>query len=190
MATADVTFSEFEVDKLGFKFPGDEKHALVDCIGTMEEEMEVTTVDKKCRGVIVKHKVVPTGNGTLTVSGHMPKAVYDKIYAMDQETLTDGVTAYGYNKQHPVFSMTGHVFDEDGNEKLKAWPCTVANTGVTRSVENGADEVAEVEMELYVSPDSYGNGLYECLVADLPESMTAQKWMEEFDPATVQAPAA
>lgn len=183
---ADTQFSEFEIDKLGFKFSGDEKHALMDCIGSVEEELEVRTVDKSCRGVVVKHRVVPTGNGTVTISAHFPKDVYDSAYGMKLSTVIDGVRAYGYNKQHPEFSLTEHVVNEDGLEKVKAYPRCVVSSGVTRSVENGGDEVAEVEMEVYVMPDDYGNCMYEALASDLTGSMTAATWMESFDPKSVQ----
>lgn len=186
---ATTQFSEFEVDKLGFKLADDEnakEHTLMSCIGSVEEELEVRTVDKKCRGTVVKHRVYPTGNGTVTISAHFPLDVYNSVYGLTLASLKDGVKGYSRNGKHPVFSMTEHVVNEDGDEKVKAYPCCVMSSGVTRSVENGGDEVAEVEAEVYVMPDDYGICMYECLVDELPEGLTVDAWMKSFDPKNVQ----
>ena len=53
--------------------------------------------------------------------------------------------AYGKNSLHPTFTITADVYDEDDVRKLKAYPMCTMSTGPARKVENGADEVAEVE---------------------------------------------
>lgn len=183
------TGSEFEVKKIGFKFEGEETFQAVECIGSMEEDMAVKTITKKCRGVVRKKRSKGTGEGTVKLSLHIPYAIYVKAFGMDLDSLKDGVYAYGENSRHKVFSMVAQVEDEDGNEKMKAYPNGVMNTGVVRKVENGAEEVAELEMEVGVMPDEYGNGLYETLV-NADDEETVNEWMTAFDPAMVQVESA
>ena len=183
------TGSEFEVKKIGFKFEDADAYETVECIGSMEEDMAVKTVTKKCRGVVRKKRSKGTGEGTVKLTLHIPYAIYVKAFGMDLDSLKEGVYAYGENSRHKVFSMVAQVEDEDGNEKLKAYPNGVMNTGVVRKVENGAEEVAELEMEVGVMPDEHGNGLYEALVESVDESI-ANAWMTSFTPELVQVASA
>ena len=179
-------FSDFELDQLGIKFADAEAYKNANCVGSCEEEMEAKTVTKSCRGVIMKKRSRGTGNGTIKLSLHCPWDIYTEAYGMDLETLIDGVKAYGRNSVHKPFSTVMHITDEDGNEKLKAYPNCVLETGVVRKIENGAEEVAEIELEASVMPDEFGNGLYEALVADLKDETVKTKWMTAFTPALVQ----
>ena len=184
------TGSDFELDQLGFKFAGTEAYVNVSCIGSIEEEMEVKTVTKSCRGVVAKRRSRGTGAGTLKLSAHIPWAVYTEAYGMELDTLKEGVKAYGRNSIHKEFAMVGHVTDEDGNEKLKAYPKCMITTGVVRKIENGAEEVAEMELEIGVSPDDYGNGLYETVVDELTDETIKTTWMTAFTPELVQVASA
>lgn len=183
------TGSEFEIDKLSIKFKDAEAYVAMECIGSLEEEMTVKTVTKKCRGVIRKKRSKGTGEGTLKLSAHVPYEVYVKAFGMDLESLKDGVYAYGQNSVHAEFALAGHVVDEDGNEKLKAYPNCTVTTGVVRKIENGAEEVAELEMEIGVMPDEYGNGMYEAPAEGLAEDI-ASAWMTAFAPDLVQVASA
>lgn len=183
------TGSEFEIDKLGIKFEGEDAYSVMECIGSLEEEMTVKTVTKKCRGVVKKKRSKGTGEGTLKLSAHIPYDMYVKAFGMDLDSLKDGVYAYGQNSVHKAFSATGHVVDEDGNEKLKAYPNCAITSGVARKIENGAEEVAELELEIGVMPDDSGNGLYEAPSEGLDET-TANSWMTAFTPELVQVASA
>lgn len=183
------TGSEFEVKKIGFKFEGESEYVTVECIGALEEDMTVKTVTKKCRGVVRKKRSKGTGEGTLKLNIHMPYDIYVKAYGMKLDSLKEGVYAYGQNSVHKNFAMVADVFDEDGNEKLKAYPNSAMNLGVVRKIENGAEEVAELELEVGVMPDEYGNGLYETLVEEGDEE-TTNEWMTAFDPEMVQVASA
>lgn len=180
------TGSEFELDKLGIKFEGEEAYETVECIGSCEEEMTVKTVTKSCRGVVKKKRSRGTGEGTLKLSAHIPWAVYTKAYGMKLDSLKEGVVAYGQNSIHKVFSRVGHVIDEDNNEKFKAYPNCTITTGVVRKIENGAEEVAELELEIGVMPDDYGNGMYEAVASEITDETIANTWMTAFTPALVQ----
>lgn len=184
------TGSEFEVDQMGMKFEGGEAYESVNCLGSVEEEMTVKTVTKSCRGVVAKKRSKGTGEGTLKISAHIPYAVYVSAFGMELDSLIKGVKAYGRNSVHKPFALVMHTLDEDGNEKLKAYPNCVITTGVARKVENGAEEVAELELEIGVMPDDHGNGLYEAVVADLTDETVKTTWMTAFTPALVQVASA
>lgn len=179
-------FSEYELREMGFKFKNDEAYQSANCVGSCEESLESKTITKKCRGVVAKITVRGTGNGTLNVSMHMPYEIYEKAYGMKLDSLIEGVTAYGQNSMHEAFSVVQHVFDEDCNEKFKAYPNCIIQTGVSRKIENGAEEVAEVEMEIAVMPDEHGNGMYEALASALQDETVKTTWMSAFTPALVQ----
>ena len=86
---AGYVFSEFEIDQLGFKFKGEDSYKTMECIGSVEEEMETKTTTKKCRGVVTKTRVKGTGNGTLKISGHIPWDIYATAYGMKLDSLID-----------------------------------------------------------------------------------------------------
>jgi hypothetical protein len=179
-------FSEYELREMAVKFKSEESYVNADCVGSCEEEMETKVVSKSCRGVVVKETVKGTGKGTLKLSMHMPYEIFKKAYGMQLDTLKEGVLAYGQNSRHEAFSITQHVFDEDGNEKFKAYPNAIIKTGIARKIENGAEEVAEVELEVSVMPDEYGNGMYEALASELTDETAKTTWMNAFTPELVR----
>lgn len=190
MAT-NWTGSDFEIDQLGIKFEGESAYETVKCIGSVEETMDAKVVTKKCRGVVAKTRVKGTGAGTLKISAHIPWAIYVKAYGMELDSLIEGVKAYGKNSIHKVMSVVAHVLDEDNNEKLKAYPnCIISSGGVSRKTENGAEEVAEIELEISVMPDDHGNGLYETVVDELTDETVKTTWMTAFTPEMVQVASA
>lgn len=179
-------FSEFELRKMGIKFKSGEAYLSADCVGSCEEELETKVTTKKCRGNVVKTTVRGTGSGTLTISMHMPYEIYTQAYGMDLDTLIEGVKAYGQNSRHEAFAIVQDVFDEDGVEKFKAYPNCIIQTGVARKIENGAEEVAEIELEVSIMPDEYGNGVYEALASELTDETAKTTWMTAFTPDMVQ----
>lgn len=193
MSTKKSTvFSEYEVDMIGVNFPsetGFDSYA-VPCVGSASEEMEVKTASKKCRGVVAKEVTRPTGAGTLKLSLHCPLELYRRIFNMKSDGLADGVFRYGQDCIHPRFTVTEHVTDEDGNVKFKAYPKVTMKSGIARNVENGADEVAEIELEMAIMPDDDNNGFYEALDSELTDDDIRSKWMESFSPELVKKIAA
>jgi hypothetical protein len=178
--------SEYELDLLGIKFAGTEGYQNIKCIGSCEEEMESKVISKSCRGVVVKEIVKGTGKGTLKITAHINWAIYTEFYGMSLDSLIEGVKAYGQNSVHKTFSATAHVTDEDGAEKYKAYPNCIVKTGVVRKIENGAEEVAQLELEISVNPDEFGNGLYEATADELADETVKTKWMTAFTPELVQ----
>ena len=179
-------FSEFEVKAQYIKIADEDSYSTMSCVGSSEEDLEVKIITKKCRGAIAKEKVKGTGNGTLTESLHVPRDIYNKMYDMNRPNLKKGVYAYGQNSSHPEFSITQKVLDEDGVEKFKAYPRCVLESGPKRPVENGQEEVPELELTIKLLPDDNGECMYEALKSELDEE-TAGKWLEHFDTSLVQS---
>ena len=179
-------FSEYELRAMGIKFKSGEEYKTASCVGSCEESMEAKVVTKSCRGVVIKTTVKGTGKGTLNLSMHMPYDIYKQAYGMGLDTLIDGVSAYGQNSVHEAFSITQQLFDEDGVEKFKAYPNCIIMSGVANKTTNGAEEVAELELEISVMPDEYGNGVYEALVSELSDETLKTQWMTKFEPSMVQ----
>lgn len=179
-------FSEFEVKEQHIKMADEDSYSTMSCVGSSEEDLEVKIITKKCRGAIAKEKVKGTGNGTLTESLHVPRDIYNKMYDMNRPNLKKGVYAYGQNSSHPEFSITQRVLDEDGVEKFKAYPRCVLESGPKRPVENGQEEVPELELTIKLLPDDNGECMYEALKSELDEE-TAGKWLEHFDTSLVQS---
>lgn len=180
-------FSEYELQAMGIKFGEDEEYKAANCVGSCEETMDSKVITKKCRGVVRKTVVKGTGTGTLKISMHMAYEIYTEAYGMDLDSLVKGVRAYGQNSRHETFSIVQDVFDEDGKEKLKAYPNCIIQSGISRKIENGAEEVAEIELEISVMPDEYGNGMYEAPVSDLTNETVKTDWMTKFTPSMVQS---
>lgn len=183
-------FSEYEVREMGIKFKSGTEYQTANCVGSSEEEMESKVISKSCRGVVVKKTVKGTGTGTLSLSLHMPYAIYTQAYGMDMDSLIDGVKAYGQNSVHEGFAITQHVFDEDGVEMFKAYPNCIIESGKTAKTENGAEEVAEIELEISLMPDEHGHGMYQALASELADETAKKTWMTAFTPEMVQVKSA
>lgn len=183
-------FSEYEVREMGIKFDGGTAYQSANCVGSSEEEMEAKPITKSCRGVVTKKIVRGTGSGTLSLSLHMPYDIYTEAYGMELDTLIEGVKAYGQNSKHKPFSIVQHVFDEDGVEMYKAYPNCIIESGKTSKTENGAEEVAEIELEISVMPDEFGNGVYQALATELSNESVKKQWMTAFEPSLVQVESA
>lgn len=186
--SADV-YSMFECDQLALKVAGDNEYTRDDCVGKITIERETKTVTKKCRGVTKKRKTKPTGNGTITVSLHIKLALYRKINAMTNKGLQPGV--YGFSNIEslmPEVSIAARVMDEDDEPMFLGFPrCKVEEINSTE-IENGGEEVAEVEMKLSYMPDDNGIGEYQALAAELTgEVLNADNWMTSFSSELAQA---
>ena len=187
MSFKDSVFSEYEVNQIGVKI-GSSATKLFECIGSVEEEMEVKTVVKNCRGVPKKTRTRGTGSGSLTISAHIPWGLYIAMYKMDVDGLKDGVAAYGTDSLHPEMILTMRVEDEDGNRMYKAFPRATLSSGPNPSTTNGAETVAEVEFTVAVSPDENGFGLYQAVESDITQEI-ATAWMSNFTTELVTASA-
>lgn len=181
-------YSEFAIKKSSIRFHGDTAPAkIVGCVGSCEETMNVKNIQKKCEGVVVKNVIRGDGTGELKLSLHMKYALFTEAYGMEFEGLKDGVHAYGRNSVHKPFCFTCETLDEEDDPKLKAYPNCVITSGIARKIENGGEEVAEIELTIGVAPDEEGQGLYEAIVSDIKDEELKTKWLTEFDSELAKA---
>ena len=185
MSNNMTVFSEFEARSMRFIL-GEGDVYDVKCVGKVENEATIRNIVKNCRGSVAKKRTRPTGEGTMKLTAHIPYELYIRLHDMQRDELAAGVYAYGQSSIHPEVCVTADIFDEDDNEKFKAWPRCVISTGANQSIENGADEVAEVELEIGYMPDDYGEGFYEALAKDL-DSTIKTAWLNSFTPELVRA---
>jgi hypothetical protein len=183
MATTTTTieqFSEFEVKESTVKFSGETTAEKLGCVGKLGETLNAKTVSKKCEGVVVKSRTKGDGTGEISFTLHMKESAFKKMFGMTNDGFKTGIYAYGQNSRHKEFCYTCKVLDEDGNIKYKAYPRCCVTSGINRSIENGVEEVAEIEVTAAIMPDDSGNGMYEALATEL-DATTASNWLEKFD---------
>jgi hypothetical protein len=181
MATYDKVFSDFEVKETSIKFANDVSAEAIGCVGSLEESFNVKTITKKCEGTVIKTKVKSDGSGELKVSLHMKYDLYVKTFGMMFNTLKDGVYAYGSNSNHEAFALTAKVLDEDNIVKYIAYPNCVASSGIAKKIENGAEEVAEMELTIAVARDDYGHSKYEAIESELTDETVKTTWLTNFN---------
>ena len=54
------------------------------------------------------------------------------------------------------------------------------------SIENGVEEIAEIEIEISIMPDDFGNGKYEMVVTNDVDETVKSTWLTAFTPALVR----
>ncbi|WP_454538817.1 hypothetical protein, partial [Escherichia coli] len=87
------------------------------------------------------------------------------------------IYSYGPDSVGEDFSLAAEIVDDfEENSKLVGMLACTSNTGLTFSIENGADEVAALELETKVMQDEFGKFYHEAIVAELEEDLTDQ-WM-------------
>ena len=180
MAKYESVFSNFEIKNASIKFKDAEAFVKLGCVGSAEDELEVQVVTKHCEGVLAKSVAKGAGSGTLSMSLHMRYDLYTEAFGMNQEGLKDDVMAYGRNSRHKEFALVAQVYDEDGNLKYIAYPRCVMSSAPSCSIENGATEVAEIEIEVNLFADDNGNVKYEAISSE--GFALADSWMDNWTP--------
>lgn len=182
-------FSEYDIKQWGIQFPDDPEATIMDTLGSAEESMEVRTVTKQKRNMPWKTRTKATGSGEVKITAHVRTDIYAKMFGMLVDGYKDGVMVYGTMSVHEQFCMTELVEDEDGIEKLKAYPCCTLKEGLSRKVETNGEEVAEIEFTVAVDPDDDGNGMYEVVVEEDTDQEMIRNWMKDFDAELCKASA-
>jgi hypothetical protein len=174
---ASVQFFEGGVQQAGTKFG---------LLGSIEGETEVIEIVKKAEGIEVKRKSKPV-KMSLTVAGHIPVKVARDYFGLSNADLKPGIWAYGTLSKGKRFVFTADVIDEfEDVVKLIAFPNCTDTAGFKIAVENGADEVAMLEIEFTALADEKNNLYYEALVEELTDATVATQWHTKFDAALVE----
>ena len=71
--------------------------------------------------------------------------------------------------------------------KLIAFPNCISATGFKFTVTNGADQVAEMELNLTAYPDEYSQLYYEALSEEVDDSTVKTDWHKSFSRQLVAA---
>lgn len=191
MAKLKTVFSEYEIKNSAIKINSDSLGTFsnVGCVGSIEETLDCKTVTKKCEGVVKKTVTKGAGTGEAKISLHINYDLYVSLFGMDQEGLKEGVYAYGTESKHKEFTYVAEVIDEDGNKKYIAYPKCSVKTGPGSKIENGSEEVQEIEMTFSLYSDENDNCKYECPVSELGEDASGlkTKWMTAFTSELVRA---
>lgn len=180
------TFDNVSIKKISFKFKGQETAIPTDCNGQLNGETEMQTVEKKCGSTVVKSKAKPIGM-TVTITAHVPVVVFREFYGLKHDDrLKPGIYSYGPDSVGTDFSLAAEVVDDfEENEKLLAFLSATSNTGLTFTIENGADEVAALELETKIMVDELGKFYHEAIVAELEEDLTDQ-WMSKLSTEVIK----
>ena len=159
------------------------------CIGSAEGETEISLKQLKCGATVLKELSKPSKQTLTVVLADVPVDVARAVFGLSNEDLKSGVYAYGINSKGKEFILTADVLDdfEDVN-KLMAWPKCTSATGFKISVDNSADEVANIEFELTALPDAKGQILYEAIVSELEDATIAEQWHTAFTRELIEAP--
>lgn len=184
--TIVTTFDNVSIKKIAFMFKGAESADVTDCNGQLEGETEMQTIEKKCGAAVVKTKSKPVGM-TVTITAHVPVVVFRKFYGLKHdERLKPGIYSYGPDSVGVDFALAAEVVDDfEENSKLLAFLSATSNTGLTFTIENGADEVAALELETKIMTDQFGKYYHEAIVAELDEDLT-DAWMNTLSPEVIK----
>ncbi|MCD8383664.1 MAG: hypothetical protein LUC39_01715 [Clostridiales bacterium] len=183
MDTSTV-FSEFFLEQLGIRPADATETTLIDCVGSLKEEMETKTITKKCKGRVKKSRTKGS-SGTVTVTAHFPYALLLAIYG--EEAFAEGVYGYGTTTMHKECVLTAKVLDEDDNVQYRAYPQAVV-TSVSVEIDDDNDEVPMVELEFDVTADDNEMIRYKALAADTDTTIT-DAWMSDFSTDLITATA-
>lgn len=171
------TFDSVSIKRVAFMFKGSAASINTDCNGNLDGETEMKTVEKKCGATVTKSKSKPIGM-TVKITAHVPIDVYRRFNGLKQdERIKSGVYSYGPDSVGEDFSLAAEIYDDfEENSKLVGMLECSSATGLTFSIENGADEVAALELEAKVMIDEFNKFYHEAIVAELEEDLT-DAWM-------------
>lgn len=149
------------------------------CTGKLEVETETRTIQKKCEGRVSK-EVTRVEKLTGTFTGHVSVGVLRSVFGLTNDDLKQGVYAYKTTSVGGGGALTFDVFDMTReNKKLIAFPNVSFVSGLKFSLENGGDEVAEIELEFSAAADENNSFYYEAYEEELDTSLKT-KWNKQF----------
>ncbi|WP_431030054.1 phage tail protein [Lysinibacillus sp. LZ02] len=190
---AEKIIEEFDATRItnfAIKFKGDEQASSFGCVGKIEGSSESVAIVKKCEAVEKKRKS-KVQKMVLTLSAHVKVATLRRIFGIKNNGLKPGVYRYGTDSIGEDFTLTATAIDEfEDEQKLIAFSNCANNTGFKITVENGVEEVAELELEYTALPDVSNGIYYEAYLAELDEVTKEQfvsDWHSNFTPELVKA---
>lgn len=188
-----VTIEEFDavrVTEFGIKFKDDTEAQLFGCVGKIEGTSEVKRIVKKCEGVERKSKS-KVQKMILSLSAHVRLDTHRRIFGIKTAGLKAGVYKYGADSIGEDFLLTALAIDEfEDEQKLIAFSNCSNNAGLTLTIENGVEEVAELSLEFTAMIDDKQGIYYEAYLAELEatgKEAFITSWKTNFTPELVLA---
>ena len=170
----DGYYRPYEGDTLG-------EAKKLGCVGSLGMEPDVRTFTKTCEGVVTD-EITLINFYTVTFTGHVTIGALRDIFGLSNEGLKTGVRAIGRktNGKRGVFTFVAE--DMYGTEKkLIAYPNMSVANGYAFTHENGADEIAEIEIEFKALLDKADNFYYEAFESEITDEELRTGWSKTFD---------
>lgn len=166
----------------------DEISTSFGCIGTLEGTSDISAVEKKCEGSVIK-TVKKVNKVDVALTGHPYTAVLRSVAGMTNEGLKEGIYGYGANIKAKKIVLTAKIEDMEGNIKYIAFPNMDDVKGLTISVNNDVTEIEMKNFEFSALKDANKMFYYEALEKDLKDEDIKSKWLTNFTPELVKATA-
>ena len=182
----DFNIEEASVQELDSNYETTGTAKSFGCVGTLSIEPEVQQIVKNC-GIKQLKSVTKTAYLNVTIAGHINRSVADSLFGLTNDGLVTGVKAFNVNSSSKSMCFTAKVYNMDRSEvKYIALPIIQNISGFVKNIDNGATEVAYVELEFNALFDKNNNAYYEALESELTDETVKSKWMTEFTPDLVK----
>lgn len=182
----DFNIEEASVQELDSNYETTGTAKSFGCVGTLSIEPEVQQIVKNC-GIKQLKAVTKTAYLNVTIAGHINRSVAEALFGLTSEGLVTGVKAFNVNSTSKPMCFTAKVYNMDRSEvKYIALPIIQNISGFVKNIDNGATEVAYVELEFNALFDKNNNAYYEALESELTDETVKSKWMTEFTPDLVK----
>lgn len=182
----DFNIEEASVQELDSNYETTGTAKSFGCVGTLSIEPEVQQIVKNC-GIKQLKAVTKTAYLNVTIAGHINRSVAEALFGLTSEGLVTGVKAFNVNSTSKPMCFTAKVYNMDRSEcKYIALPIIQNVSGFVKNIDNGATEVAYVELEFNALFDKNNNAYYEALESELTDETVKSKWMNEFTPDLVK----
>lgn len=183
-------FTPVDVNNVGIQFKNGATYdpgTSFGCVGSLEGEPELKTKELPCGGEILA-SITKTVYYTIRLTAQrVPLAVLRKVFGLTNEGLKEGVYSYGSNSKSEEFRLTADVVDEfEDVTKMIAFPKASNISGFKiQNIENGAEEVASLELEFRAYKDENGKFYYEGITTEVTDATVKNQWHTAFTPELV-----
>lgn len=189
--TAVKEFNQYKVTNATIRFLNSSRLSNAEklgCTGKLEYETELKTVVKECEGAVSKQWSVPV-KITGTFTGHIPVDVLRKVYGLTNNQLVEGVYGYSTSSVGGTGAMMFETLDiTETLKKYVAFPNMSFSAGLNASIENGGDEIAQIEIPFVAMKDENNFFYYEAFDSELgsDSKQLKTKWFTQFDSTLVK----
>jgi len=183
--TEVIEFDAVRITNFAIKYKSETASTQFGSVGQISGETVLRTITKNKEGIPAKKKSVPQSMN-LTLNAHIFVETARKLFGLSNEGLKPGVYSYGNDSKSPEFCLTADVIDEfEDVVKKISFPNSSSTSGLTLNIENGAEEIAQLELSFEVLQDSLRKLYYEAFEVEMDEDVKTQ-WHQNFSPDLVK----